>query len=93
MEKQIKAIAEKITHNQTKKLVIAHVKALEFENNHLVIYVDNTGPLHELGEKENDQHLRKALDQVYGEDITYELKHFKHFTGDYREKAVPHNIR
>jgi len=65
--------------------------AFDEEAKHLVIYVDNAGPMHELSEEEGDHHLKSGLEKVYGEDITYEIK--LHGEGRHeREKAVPHNI-
>ncbi|MBN1258785.1 hypothetical protein JXA05_03435 [Candidatus Peregrinibacteria bacterium] len=93
MEHQIKALAELITHAHTKHLVQTHVKELHFENKHLVIYVDNAAPLHEFTENENDKHLKKALEERYGEDITYEVKLHKGHIPHEREKEIPHNIR
>lgn len=93
MEHQIKALAELIAHEHTKHLVKTHVRELHFENKHLIIYVDNTAPLHEFRQKENDQHLQKALNQLYGEDITYEIKLYKNFMSHEREKTVPHTLK
>ena len=93
MEHKIKALAEAITHGKTKHLVQTHVKELAFdeETKHLVVYVDNAGPLHELAEEEGDHHLKSGLEKVYGEDITYEIK--MHHPGMHeRENAVPHEI-
>lgn len=93
MEHKIKALVEAITHGRTKNLIQTHVKELAFneETKHLVIYVDNAGPLHELSEQEGDHHLRGGLEKLYGEDITYEVK--THGEGRHeREKLVPHNI-
>lgn len=93
MEHKIKTLAEAITNVHTKSLVQTHVKWLDFheESGHLVIYVDNAGPLHELSDKEGDHHLKNGLEKVYGSDITYEIR----LQGEHRherEKAVPHNI-
>jgi len=93
MEHEIKALAEAITHGQTKHLIQTHVKELAFdeEAKHLVVYVDNAGPLHELAAEEGDHHLKTGLEVIYGEDITYEIKlHGEH--RHEREKLVPHNI-
>lgn len=93
MEHKIKTLAEAITNAHTKHLVQSHVKELAFneETRHLIIYVDNAGPLHELSDEECDHHLNSALEKVYGDDITYELK--MHHSGMHeREKGVPHNI-
>jgi len=92
MEHEIKAFAEAITNAHTKSLVTSHVKELSFneEQNHLVIVVDNAGPLHELSSEDGDHHLQNAMEKIYG-DITYELKLAG--GGEHeREKAVPHNI-
>ena len=92
MEHQIKELAEAITNTHAKNLVESHVKELKFENEHLTIYVDNAHPLHELESAEMDHHLKSALEKVYGEDITYELKLFKEGGMHEREKLIPHDI-
>ena len=93
MEHQIKLIAEAITSNHARSLVQAHVKELNFdeETRHLVIYVDNAGPLHELSDEEGDHHLNRGLEAVYGKDITYELKLHGEQPHE-REKQIPHDI-
>ena len=93
MEHQIKALAEAITNAHTKSLVESHVKELDFdeESKHLIIVLDNAGPLHELSDEEGDHHLNNGLKEIYGDDITYELRlHGEH--SHERENAVPHNI-
>ena len=94
MEHKIKALAETITHTHTKNLIQGHVKELEFNEDarHLTIHVANAGPLHELETDEMDHHLKSALEKVYGEDITYELKLFKGGGIHEREKLIPHDI-
>jgi len=92
MEHKIKKLADAITSARTKHLVLGHVKELHFENNHLTIWVDNAGPLHELEEKEIDHHLQQGMEKVYGENITYELKLFKGQNPHDRENEVPHEI-
>lgn len=92
MEHKIKELAEAITNAHAKHLVQSHVKELHFENEHLTIYIDNAGPLHELEWEEMDHHLKSALEKVYGEDITYELKLFKDGGIHEREKLIPHDI-
>jgi len=93
MEPHIKQLAEAITNGHTKNLVQSHVKELVFneEGKHLVIYLDNAGPLHELEGDECDHHLKSGLEKVYGEDITYELKMHKPGMHE-REKLIPHDI-
>lgn len=60
---------------------------------HLVIYLDNQGPLHEMDKGEMDDHLRKGLEKIYDDPkLTYELKLYKKNTTHEREKAVPHVI-
>ena len=93
MEHQIKAIVAAITHEHTKSLIITHLKGLKFENKHLTLFLDNVAPLHELSAKGLDEHLRKGLEKVYGEDITYELKPFHHHVTSDRDKGVAHEIR
>lgn len=78
MEHQIKALAEAITHEKLKKLVKSHVKELLLENNHLVIFVDNTAPLNEMSLKSMDEHLKTALEKVFDPKITYELRLYHH---------------
>ncbi len=91
MEHKIKELAEAITNSHTSNLVQSHVKELKFENNHLTIYVDNAGPLHELESEEGDHHLQNGMEKVYG-DITYELKLSEGMGTHDRENEVPHNI-
>jgi hypothetical protein len=93
MKPEIKTLAEAITNGYTKNLIQSHVKELAFneEAKHLVIYVDNAGPMHELSEEEGDHHLRSGLEKVYGEDITYEIKMHKPGMHE-REKQIPHDI-
>ena len=67
------------------------IKELHFENEHLTIYVDNAGPLHELTSEEYDHHLQNAMEKVYGE-ITYELKLYGGHGTHEREKEVGHNV-
>ncbi|MBU0705808.1 hypothetical protein KJ657_00780 [Patescibacteria group bacterium] len=76
MEHKIKTLAEAITNGRTKHLVQTHVKALAYneETKHLIIYVDNAAPMHELSSEEGDHHLNNGLNAVYGDDITYEVK-------------------
>jgi len=94
MDSKIKALAEAITHTHTKKLVQTHLKDLAFDETaqHLVMHVDNAGPLHELESKEGDHHLNAGLEKIYGDQITYELKLHKGTTHE-REKAIPHSIK
>ena len=92
MEHKIKKFADAITNVNTKNLIQSHVKELHFENNHLMIYIENAGPLHELEENECDHHLQNAMKKVYGKNITYELKLFKGSGIHEREKEIPHNI-
>lgn len=91
MEHKIKVLAEAITNTHTSDLVHGHVKELKFEDNHLTIYIDNAGPLHELESEEYDHHLQSGMEKVYG-DITYELKLSESGGTHEREKEVPHNI-
>jgi len=93
MEHKIKALAEAITSGHTKSLVRAHVKELVFneETRHLVIYIDNAGPLHELSTEEGDHHLNSGLKVIYGDDITYELK-MHGGTPNEKEKMVGHDV-
>jgi len=92
MEHEIKTFAEAITNARTKSIVESHVTELSFdeEANHLVIVVDNAGPLHELESEEGDHHLQNAMEKIYG-DITYEVKLVGGREHE-RENAVPHNI-
>ena len=92
MDHKVKELAEAITNAHTKHLVESHVKGLHFKDNHLVIYVDNAGPLHELETEEVDHHLQKGMEKVYG-DITYEIKLDKSGGMHEREKEIPHSIQ
>ena len=92
MEHKIKELAEAITNTHAKDLIQSHVKGLFFENEHLIIYLDNASPLHELETEEMDHHLQSGMEKVYGPDITYELKLEKSGGIHEREKTVPHNI-
>ncbi len=78
MEHQIKTLAEAITHEKLKKLVQSHVKELLLENNHLIIFVENTEPLHELNEKSMDTPMKKALEKLYDTKTTYEYRVMQH---------------
>ena len=94
MEHEIKMLMEAVTNEKLKKLIQSHVKelALDEETKHLVIYVDNAAPFHEMDSKEMDEHLRKGLEKVYDPDITYELRHYKERQMHEREKTIPHEI-
>ena len=74
MEHQIKALAEAVESPKLQKLIQSHVKELLFENNHLVIFVDNAAFLHEMNEKRMDESLRKGLEKLYDPSITYEVR-------------------
>ena len=91
MEHQIKALAEAITHDKLKKLVQSHVKELLLEKGHLIIFVENTAPLHELNHLSMEEHMKKALEKVYGSKITYEFRliHHTHEKSDHVEIASP----
>lgn len=88
MDHKIKVLAEAIGNTHLSKLVHTHVKELLLKEGHLVIYVDNQGPLREMEDKEMDEHLRKALEKVYDPHITYELKLAKSHGIHEREKIV-----
>ena len=92
MEHQIKQIVEACSHAKTQKLIENHLVEILLHDQHLVLLIDNAAPLHELSQEENDEHLKKALEAVFGEDLTYELK-LAHTKGVHeRELEVPHNI-
>lgn len=87
-------MAQAITNHHVKSLVESHVKELSFDESarHLIIFMDNVGPLHELEGKEEDKHLNKALAEVYGDDITYEFKtHGSHSHN--RDKVMSRRIQ
>lgn len=88
MEHKIKTLAEATTNTHLKKLIQTHVKELMLKEAHLVIYVDNAGPLHEMEGKEMDEHLKKALEKLYSADLTYELKLHKSNGIHEREKVT-----
>lgn len=74
MEHKLKALAEAAESPKLKQLIKSHVKELKLENNHLVIFVDNATPLHELSEKRMDASLKNALEKVFDPSITYEVR-------------------
>ena len=94
MEHKIKMLMEAITNERLKKLIESHVRelALDEETKHLVIFVDNVAPLHEIGSKEMDEHLRKGLEKIYDPDITYELKSYREHQMHEGEKEIPHEV-
>jgi hypothetical protein len=89
MEHEIKKLADAVTNKHIKNLVLSHVDELHFENNHLIVYVDNAGPFHELEGEEGGHHLKTAMEKVYGEGITYEFKLSKGETPHNRERSIP----
>jgi hypothetical protein len=93
MEHQIKKFAEVMTNSKAQHLIKTHVRSLLFENNHLIIFVDNTAPLHEFNNPEMDVHLNKGIGEIYGEDITYEFKLNKPENNDKKEElGQQHNF-
>jgi hypothetical protein len=94
MEHKIKALADAITHVHTRSLIQTHVRDMVFneETRHLVIYVDNAAPMHELQTDEGDHHLNSGLSEIYGDDITYEVK-IHHDAKNERNKNVPHTLK
>lgn len=88
MDREIKVLAESIGNTHLSKLVLTHVKELVLKEAHLMIYIDNQGPLHEMESKEMDEHLRKALEKIYDPNITYELKLYNPNSRHEREKAM-----
>lgn len=74
MEHKIKILAEAMTNSHAKHLVQTHVRSLHFENGHLIVYTENAAPLHEFENPEMDKHIKKGIEKVYGEDITYEFR-------------------
>lgn len=91
MEHQIKQLVEATENKHLKSIFQASIKALEFENNHLTIYVNNAAPLHELESEDLADALKNALKTVYGEAITYEAKLYQASEHE-RENMVPHVI-
>ena len=92
MEHNIKKFAEVITHGRTRDLFRGHVKGIDHANEHVVIYVDNAGPMRELRDKRGDEQIKKAVDQVCGENCTYELKLYKTNVQHEREKKTSRRI-
>jgi len=88
MEHQIKLLAEAMASEHAKHLIKAHVRELHFENNHLIVYVDNTAPLHEFEDPKMNAHLKKGMEKIYGDNITYEYKLHKADKPHEREKEV-----
>lgn len=77
MDHVIKAFAQHITRKRTYNIVYENVVEIVYKDGHVVIFVDNAGPLHELEESQHDAQIKKAIDQIYGEESTYELKLIK----------------
>ena len=94
MQHEIKVLLEAVTHAKLKKLIESHVRELAFdeENKHLILYVDNTAPLHELNSEEMDEHIKPSLEKIYDPDTTYEFRLYKERQMHEREKLVPHDI-
>jgi hypothetical protein len=88
MDHQIKLLAEAVESPHAKKLIESHVKALHFENNHLIVYVDNAHPFHEMIEEKMEHHFKVGMEKVYGEDITYEFKLHKSNKPNEEEKET-----
>jgi hypothetical protein len=93
MKHDIKVFALAITHGHTRDLISEHVKEINHKNDHVVIYVDNAGPLRKLRDNKGDEQIKKAVDQVCGQNCTYETKLYKPDVRHEREKQVPHRIR
>ncbi|HIP49855.1 MAG TPA: hypothetical protein EYG99_00195 [Candidatus Pacebacteria bacterium] len=92
MKHNIKKFAEVITHGRTRDLLRGHVKGIDHTNEHVVIYVDNAGPMRELGDGRSDEQIKKAVEQVCGENCTYELKLYKANVQHEREKKISRRI-
>lgn len=86
MEHKLKLLAEAAEGHNLKSLITSHVKELALENGHLIVYVDNAAPLHELSEKGMDEQLRKALEKIFDPSITYELRLHKN------TQVIDHNL-
>lgn len=93
MKHEIKRFTEVITHGYTQDLFRGHVKEIDHANNHVVIYVDNAGPMRELEDKRSDTQIKKAVDYVCGENCTYELKLYKGNVQHEREKKTARRIK
>ena len=74
MEHKLKLLAESAEGPNLKRLIVSHVKELALENGHLIVYVDNTAPLHEFSDKKMDEQLKKALEKIFDPSITYEIR-------------------
>ncbi|MFA5986003.1 MAG: hypothetical protein WC819_01480 [Parcubacteria group bacterium] len=74
MKHEIKAFVESMTRKQTQDLFTTHVVDVSQEATHVVIWVDNVQPLHELSHDDHDEQIKKAVDHVCGEGCTYEVK-------------------
>lgn len=98
MNPNIKALYQAVGNTHLKKSIQTHVKEIKLKSvknkNHLVIYLDNIGPLHEMDSGEMEEHLQKGLEKLYEDPkLTYELKLYKKNAIHEREKKVPHVIR
>lgn len=93
MKHDIKKFVEVITHGHTQDLFRGHVKGIDHTNDHVVIYVDNAGPMRELEDERSDEQVKKAVDYICGEECTYEFKLYKSNVIHEREKKISRRIR
>ena len=93
MKHDIKKFVEVITHGYTQDLFRGHVKEIDHANDHVVIYVDNAGPMRELEDKRSDEQVKKAVDNICGKECTYELKLYKSNMIHEREKKSARRIK
>lgn len=88
MDHAIKEFAQNITHKRTHDIVYENVVEIVHTDGHVVIFVDNAGPLHELKESQHDKQIAKSINHIYGSDSTYEIKLVKPNTTHEREKKT-----
>lgn len=74
MKKEIKQFMNVITRKRTQDLFHENITDVVHKGDHVVFYVDNAGPLHELNDPSHDAQIKKAVDHVCGEGCTYEVK-------------------
>jgi hypothetical protein len=74
MKQEINNFVRVITRKRTRDIFYNNVTNISRKDDHVVVYVDNAGPLHELNDAAHDAQIKKAVDQICGEECTYEVK-------------------
>ncbi len=74
MKHSIKKFMQLITHKRTQDIFYSNVVDIVSKNEHVVIFVDNVKPVHELSRSKHDEQIKKVIDRIYGEQFTYEVR-------------------